>query len=139
VRIVRAGDGTTKPVRLMTWVGARDFRSSFFVRAVGSKGVDVAVTVEGGEPVTLSAVSAHAAPDAMARVFERGIVLANPSLSPVTFDLRTLSPGRTYRRLRATPGQDGEVNTGAAAGDTVTLGGRDALFLVRTAGTAGKL
>ncbi len=132
VKIVRAGGGTTRPVRLMTWVGERDFEASFFVRAVGSKALDLALTVEGAGPVTISAVSAHAAPDAMARVFERGLVLANPSLSPVTFDLRGLSPGRSYRRMRASPGQDGAVNNGTPVGDAVTLGERDALFLVRT-------
>jgi hypothetical protein len=95
------------------------------------------VAVEGGEPVTISAVSAHAAPDAMARVFERGLVLANPSLSPVTFDLRALSPGRAYRRIRATQGQDVAANNGAAVGETVTLGERDALFLVRTSAKDG--
>ena len=138
VRIVRAGDGTTKPVRLMTWVGARDFQSSFFVRSAGSRTVDLAVTVEGGGAVTIAAASAHAAPDAIARVFERGIVLANPSLAPVSFDLGVLTPGRTYRRLRATPGQDAAVNNGEPAGRTVTLGGRDALFLARTPETAAK-
>ncbi|MBM4156861.1 MAG: hypothetical protein FJ221_17810 [Lentisphaerae bacterium] len=134
VKVVRSGGGTTRPVRMMTWVGARDFQSSYFVREAGSTTVDLAVTVEGAAPVTIAAVSAHAAPDAMARVFERGLVLANPSLAPVTFDLKSLSPGRTYRRLRATAGQDAEANNGAPVGDTVTLGERDALFLVRTAG-----
>lgn len=137
VKLVRAGGGTTRPVRTMTWMGAREVQSSFFVRAVGSKAVDLSVAVEGGEPVTISAVSAHAAPDAMARVFERGLVLANPSLSPVTFDLRALSPGRAYRRIRATQGQDAAANNGAAVGETVTLGERDALFLVRTSAKDG--
>lgn len=132
VRIVRAGaGGTTRPQRLMTWAGGRDFTSSFYFRHVGGPSVDLRLTVEGREAVVLKSVRAHAAPDAVARVFERGLVLANPSVEPFTFDLRALSPGRSYERIRATRGQDGAANNGEPVGATVTLGGRDALFLRR--------
>ncbi len=74
---------------------------------------------------------ANAHPDTMCRVFENGLVLANPSLKPHTFDLQALSPNRCYRRLQGTAGQDLETNTGAPVEGKVTLGERDALFLVR--------
>jgi hypothetical protein len=71
-------------------------------------------------------------PDTMYRVFEKGLVLANPSREPRTFDLRSITPARQYLRIMATEYQDSAVNNGQAMGDIVILGERDALFLVRT-------
>ncbi len=124
----------TEPQAYMTWLNGRDVDAGFYFRRVASETVDLTFTVEGPEPVTIRSVTAHAHPDAMARVFEKGIVLANPGLKPYTFDLGKLSPGRAYRRLRGTPAQDPKTNDGSPVAGPVTLGPKDALFLVRTNG-----
>ena len=135
VGIVEAGtkeEDITKAVQYMTWVNDRFFHSGFYFRHIRSKTVDVSLTIEGSQAVVLGGLAAHAHPDAIYRVFEGGIVLANPSLRPYTFDLSKLSSGRSYRRIMATPTQDRKTNDGSPVGATVTLGERDALFLVRS-------
>jgi len=87
--------------------------------------------IEGGAPLWLSRLAAYAYPDVMYREFENGLVLANPSLRAFTFDLAKLLPNRTWRRLRGSPLQDPQTNNGARVAGAVTLGARDALFLVR--------
>ena len=116
----------------LTWAGNQFFTSSFYYRHVQSERVDVSFVVEGSQAVTIRSLTAHGHPDAIYRVFENGIVLANPSYQPYTFDLQQLSPVREYRRIRGTSTQDPKTNNGRAVGDTVTLGERDALFLIRT-------
>lgn len=134
VKLVKAGASEsqiTKAVKYMTWVNDRPFESSFYFREIKSNEIELSVVVEGSEPVSLQSVTAYAHPDAMCRVFEHGIVLANPSHAPYTFQLAELTPGRKYRRIQGVATQDPETNSGEAVGDTVTLGERDALFLVR--------
>jgi hypothetical protein len=115
----------------MTWLNERPFPAAFYYRRVASEAVDLTFTVEGPEPVTIRSITAHAHPDAMVRVYEKGIVLANPGLKPYRFDLARLSPGRAYRRIRGTAAQDPRTNDGSHAGTSVTLGPKDALFLLR--------
>jgi hypothetical protein len=93
--------------------------------------VNLSFEVEGNEPVVLKSVAAHAHPDVVCRMFEGGVVLANPSRKPYTFDLDTLSPGRKYRRIQGTATQDTQTNNGQPVVGKVTVGERDALFLVR--------
>jgi hypothetical protein len=134
VKIVKAGmaeNRITPERRYMTWVNDRVFRSSFYYRHVQSDQVNLTFDIEGPEDVTIRRITAHAHPDAIYRVFEHGLVLANPSRRPYTFDLDQLLPGRQYRRIQATPRQDTENNNGRLVGSTVTLEERDALFLVR--------
>jgi len=134
VRIVKADtkeDEITQAVQIMTWANDRPFASTFYYRDIRSPRVAVSFSIESPDPVVLRSIEAHAHPDAMVRVFEHGIVLANPSHQPYTFDLATLSPGRSYRRLQGTVNQDPETNNGQPVGPTVTLGERDALFLLR--------
>jgi hypothetical protein len=122
----------TKPQAYMTWLNGRFFDAGFYYRHVASGAVDLTFDVEGPEPVTVRSVTAHAHPDAMARVFAKGIVLANPGLKPYTFDLERLTPGRAYRRIRGTATQDVKTNSGKPVGARVTLGPKDGLFLLRT-------
>ena len=134
VQILTGGideSGITPYTEYMTWVNGRFFRSTFQFRDIRSNKVDLLLNIEGPEPVEIQSVTAHAHPNAVARVFENGLVLANPNRAPYTFDLNTISPGRKYRRFKATRNQDGATNNGQAVGKTVTLGERDALFLVR--------
>lgn len=134
VRIVKAGvaEAAITPAQSsMSWANDRAFTSVFYFRDIRSPSVDLTLTVEGDEPVTLERITAHAHPDAIVRQFEHGLVLANPSRQPYAFDLDKLSPGVRYRRIQATPNQDPQVNNGQPVAGTVTLGERDALFLVR--------
>ncbi|MFW6161733.1 MAG: hypothetical protein ACODAJ_03135 [Planctomycetota bacterium] len=126
-------DAVTRPVRHMTWVDEDRFTSSFYFREVRSKTVDLEFTIEGSEAVWVERIAAYAHPDAMVRAFERGVVVANPAPRPYTFDLAAIFPGQAFRRLQGSPRQDPETNNGEAVGTTLTLGAKDALFLVRSA------
>jgi hypothetical protein len=130
------GQKATRASRFMTWVNDRDFASSFYFRGLESRRVDLNLTVEGGTPVWISRIAVHAHPDVMYRRFEHGIVLANPSPRPYAFDLARLAPGRRFRRLRGSPLQDPDTNSGSSVSGEVTLGPKDALFLVAE-GTTG--
>jgi hypothetical protein len=123
--------GWTDPVQHMTWVGDRPFTSGFYFRDVRGDTVNLDIAIEGPEPVRIESIEAYAAPDAIYREFERGIVLANPSPRPYTFDLAKIAPGRTFRRIRGTELQDTEANNGQPVGAAVTLDGKEGLFLVR--------
>ncbi len=134
VKLAVAGqdDAADTPAKAhMTWVNDRSFQSSFYFRDIRSPQVNLTFQVEGAEAVTVERLEAYAHPDVMCRVFEKGLVLANPGHAPHTFDLEALTPGRAYERLRATPGQDRATNSGERVGRQVTLGERDALFLRR--------
>jgi len=122
--------GTDEKTRFMSFANGRDFTSVFYFPDVKGREATIEIAVEGTEPATISAVTAHAHPDALCREFEHGVVLANPSPRPYTFDLAKLFPGRSFRRLRGSPAQDPTTNNGQPVGGSVTLLPRDALFLV---------
>ena len=84
---------------------------------------------EGREEVVIERLSIHPACGAIARQFEHGVILCNPSPCPFTFDLGALFPGKSYQRFLATPNQDKETNNGQPVGAQVRLGEFDALFL----------
>jgi hypothetical protein len=119
------------PQRIMTWANGEWFESGFYFRNLGPRTVDLTFEFEGGEPVYLDRLTAHAAADAIARDYERGVVLANPSTGPFTFDVAGLFPNAKLRRFQGSPDQDPKHNDGSAVGATVTVGPRDALFLVK--------
>jgi len=122
-------------VRFTTWVGETHFTSGFYFSDVCASQVDVEFEVEGPEPIWISSLTAHAHPDALLREFERGAVVANPSLHEYTFDLEQLLPGRAFRRLKASSRQDTKTNDGSPISGKLALGERDALFLVNTSAT----
>lgn len=133
VRIMKAGAterDVTKAVQYMSWVNDKSFTSGFYFRDVKTKEIDLSFSIESAEPVVLESICVHAHPDAMYRVFAKGLVLANPSRKPYTFDLDLIAPGRNYWRLKATKYQDDVANNGEPVSGKVTLGERDALFLV---------
>jgi len=133
VRIVAGKNSNkiTKFKQYMTWVNSRSFQSTFYFQEVKSDRVDLSFQIEGPEAVTIESITAHASPDAGCRVFQHGLVLANPSHGSFTFDIARLSPGRKYRRLQGTRTQDPKANNGQEVGSTVTLGDREGLFLER--------
>ncbi len=117
--------------RFMTWVDEDSFTSGFYFRGVRPPKVDLTFTVESAEPLWLENVTLHAHPDAIARRFENGLVLANPAPHPYTFDLAEMFPGERYRHIRATKRQDTDTNDGRRVGDRITLQGKEGMFLVR--------
>ncbi len=114
-----------------TFANQTDFHSAFYFPKVTAQTVEVEFRIEGAEPLYLANLSVHAHPDAIYREFEHGAVFANPGFGPYTFDLAKLLPGRSYRRLQGTEKQDPKTNDGSAAGVTLQLPARDALFLVK--------
>ncbi len=129
VKIVRAGQARTPPKSHMTWVNSRPFPAAFHFRDIRSASIDLHFKVEGDEPVTIHQLTAHAHPDAIYRLFENGLVLANPSAQPYRFDLQTIAPDRTYARIPGSPTQDPATNNGQPIGGSVVLAPLDALFL----------
>ncbi len=119
------------PSRVMTWAGNQWFESGFYFRNLGPGVVNLALEVEGSEPVHIENLTAHSNADAIVRDYEHGIVLANPSARPYTFDVATRFPGAKLRRLQGSPNQDPKTNDGSAVGASVTVGPRDALFLIK--------
>ncbi|MBM4017806.1 MAG: hypothetical protein FJ288_05670 [Planctomycetes bacterium] len=115
----------------MTFVGREDFASAFYFPDAGAGEADVEFSIEGAEAVLISAVTAHAHADAIVREFDRGLVLANPSARPYEFDVAALAPGGKFRRIQGSALQDPKTNDGSAVAGKVTLGPKDALFLVR--------
>jgi hypothetical protein len=121
----------TPPVHFSTWMNEEDFPAGFYFKDIRSPQVDLEFVVESSEPIWLSRLTAHGHPDVMLREFDHGLVLANPSPRPYTFDLAKLFPAQVFRRLQGTPQQDARTNNGQPVEARVTLGAQDALFLVR--------
>jgi hypothetical protein len=138
VTVLGKGDrpeALTPPVRFNTWVTHDTFTAGFYLRDVRSSTVDLELLMESSGPLWLDKMTVHAAPDAMLREFENGLVLVNPSLRPFAFDLKKLIPANRYRRLEGSSNQDTETNNGAEAGEAVTLAPLDGLFLLRETGS----
>ena len=76
-------------------------------------------------------LTVHSATDARYREFENGVVFANPSTRPYTFDLARLFPDASLRRLQGSDSQDPETNDGQPLGEELTLEPKDALFVTR--------
>ena len=119
-----------KPKSNASFVNTRSFAPRMYFRNVQGPKVGLRFEVEGAEPIWLSDITTHAHADATYRLFENGLVLANPSDEPYDFNLRRIAPGIRYRRLRGSSQQDPTTNNGQPVGDTVTLAPRDGLFLV---------
>jgi len=130
-RLIRVGLSGSDAPPSPAWIKAADFQYGYYFSNVSGNKADLEIQVEGGEPVWISSLAAYAHPDAMYREFEHGLVLANPSPRPYAFGLAKLFPGKHLRRFQGTPNQDFATNSGAAVAGQVTLGPKDALFLVK--------
>ncbi|MCX7887126.1 MAG: hypothetical protein N3B01_07750 [Verrucomicrobiae bacterium] len=120
------------PWNIEGWFGKQPCAQTFHFNRVPA-GVPLTVTLEfeGREEVVIEELGIYEAGGGVAREFERGVVLANPSPRPETFDLARLFPGKKFRRLKATLNQDTAVNNGEPVSGAVKLGEFDGLFLVR--------
>lgn len=67
---------------------------SFYLRRpkVGAERMDVSFEIQGHGRAVLRSLTAHAAPDLLVRVFDRGVVVVNPALEPVTIPLAERLP-----------------------------------------------
>ena len=135
VRLARSGELSLPPLEapgsIMAWAGDGPFEATFYFRDIGHREVDVTFEAEGGEAVLVTNLRVYNAPDAMARAFRNGLVLANPSSRPYTFDLDALYPNAKLRKIAGKKTQDPVTNNGQPVGTAVTLPAEDALFLVR--------
>lgn len=104
---------------------------SFYFRNVLKEYGDLEIEIEGGAEVVLKNFKLVNAPMALAREFENGVVLVNPSLQPYRFNLSELFPDVKFKRLMATEGQDELYNNGQPVGESVTLNGLNGLFLIK--------
>jgi hypothetical protein len=130
-RILRVGTVTNRFDLHHSWVDDKPIPYTFYGTALPADEAIITFDIEGSEPWTLSQISAHAHPDVLLRAYDNGLVLANPSSKPYTFDLAKLLPGEKFRRIQGTPLQDTQVNNGQPVGNTLTLGPKDGLFLMR--------
>jgi hypothetical protein len=125
----RSGESGEKRI---TWCNSNWFESSFYFKDVQTSTVDLEFTVESSEPVWISNLTIHPHADIIYRLFDNGLVLANPSNHKYTFNMEQIDPNRKYRRLIGSSQQDTKTNDGSLIGTTVTLQPLDALFLTTT-------
>lgn len=130
-RILRVGTVKNRFDLHHSWVDDRAIESTFYGTALPAGEATITFDIEGSEPWHLGKITAHAHPDVMLRSYDHGLVLANPSSKPFTFDLAKLLPGQKFRHLQGTALQDTKTNNGQPVGNTVTLGPKDGLFLWR--------
>lgn len=111
-------------------VGEETRTVTFLLRDLPSKTfrLELEFEIEGDEALYISNLRLHAGADWMAREFDHGAVLANPSDRRKTYDLEALFPGRSYEYLSHRSEQANEP-TGAAPGQ-LTLDPHTGLFLV---------
>ena len=118
-------------LKQMTWANENWFDATFYFRNIKSDKVNLNLEIEGYEEIWFSNITVHAYPDAMYREFENGLVIVNPAYHEYTFNINEISPGKKYRRIQGSKLQNPDVNNGEPAGDTITLGELDGLFLVK--------
>jgi hypothetical protein len=117
--------------RFASFVNEQEFTSFFNFSDLESETVNLEILVEGGDPVWITGIEIYAQADAMYREFQNGLVLANPNSKPITFNLGTLFPEQTFKRIEGSKDQDPVHNDGSLVDGTVTLQGKDALFLIK--------
>ncbi len=105
VYVTAAPDGDAdRAVEEFAWANQKSFAAMFYFKDVGPGQVDLIFEAEGDRPVFFENLSAHSATDATYREFENGVVFANPSMRPYTFDLGRLLPGASFCRLQGSEG-----------------------------------
>ena len=80
------------------YIGTHGYTTNaFYFRRpkTGAEKVEVTIEVEGRGRANLRAITAHNAVDIVAREFDRGLVVVNPSLEPVTVTASKLFPQRS--------------------------------------------
>jgi len=130
VGVAQKGREPEREDRFMTWINDKDFDSGYYFSNIESDRVDLEFIIEGPGPVWISRIKAYACPDVMYRLFEHGLVLANPSPRPYVFDMDKFFGEQRFRRLRGTRTQDPVCNNGSVVSGKLSLKPREGLFLV---------
>jgi hypothetical protein len=131
IEIIGGVDYSNDAQNILAYIGMdKSYECSYYVRNLGPATVDIQITIEGDGNVSLSNFKLNTAPQALARQFENGVVLANPSTNSTLFNLAQLFPTLELGRLN---GQDSSVNDGSTVGDTVIVPALDGLFLKNNA------
>lgn len=92
---------------------------------------NITLTFEGQDDVNIRQITIHQSPQLLAREFENGIVLVNPSLNTQTFNLNELFPGNTFRKLKGF--SHPVYNDGSSIENTVEVAATNALFIHKEA------
>jgi hypothetical protein len=115
--------------KVMTWCNAKWFNATFYFRNVKEDKLSLIFEIESNESLFIKDITAHAYPDVAYRIFDNGLVLANPSLKPFEFDLKKIAPDLKLSRLQGTAAQDIIANNGQTVGDKLIISEREGLFL----------
>lgn len=105
---------------------------SFYFRHAGPANVNIEIEFEGYEKVWIQDFTVHNAQDVMAREFENGVVLVNPSADPFLFNLEELFPGKTLRYIEGNEYEDFiGINSGNPVQGPVLLNHHQGTFLIK--------
>lgn len=126
---------TNEPIR--TWaVNSNYFHSSAYFRDAGPATVAITLTFQGRQTAYLKNFVIRNATEVLAREFKSGVVLCNANTNAYTFNLSTLFPGLTLRRLTASAFETNMtgIDTGELVGSTVQVPAQQGLFLIKEGG-----
>lgn len=131
---LKSGDNAS---RLYSLAGAEgSFESVFYIRNEQHQTVDIQLVFESGIHIRLKDFNIHFATPIMWREFQGGVVLVNPSVSPVEVDVRKLVPHASLKRIDGTVSQikmdPYRYNTGERIDETLIIAPVDAIFLEKT-------
>ncbi len=100
---------------------------SLYYRKAGGRNLDLTLDIEGAGSVRIKNFTVHAHTQAIAREFENGAVLVNPSLDEMSFNLRELFPDFFFKKIDGVSHPD--YNDGSYLGGTVAVPPKNALFI----------
>ena len=100
-----------------------------YFRWLNKDNLQLKFEIEGHENAKIEYIKAHNHPDIIYREFDNGIVIANPSLEPFTFNLEQKFPNITFRRLNGVRQPD--VNDGTIVNGNITIPAKDGIFLIK--------
>lgn len=115
-----------------SYANGNKFNSVFYFYNVQQKSFELKIKIEGGAPFLIHSIEAYSHPDVVAREFEHGVIVTNPSPNPYQFNLVEIFGDDHFQRLKGSTNQDPVTNDGSDSGSIVELNGRDALFLIKS-------
>jgi hypothetical protein len=117
----------------MCWLKDSNFTLNYAFRNITTPTVTLNFEIDSSEAMWIHDVEVYGSQDITYREFEHGLVVANPSYAPFTFNnnnsLSTLFPGIQFWRIKGSSNQDPETNNGALVSNPLILQSKDALFL----------
>ncbi len=125
---------------ILGFINSESFKEcTYYVRDLGSNLVDIKITYESGNGGDFTDFKLSQSAQALAREYDNGVILVNPSINDFEFNLSALFPNKTFKRLTASSGQDSFVNNGNDVDSLVTVPPLDGLFLVKTGTNSNRL